>query len=148
MFHQFSHGFLAQDGAVKVSEVLLALSFVKAIKSDLGQLMVDDVPIHVLGAVLNSGINFPEKPEFVELIQIMDVLKDFFKVFSGPEDIFLVSDLEAFQKVEVEMVMEISLNNLVNDIKSDVGGDVKELEFFVSIQFFDGVDVVGIEDWG
>lgn len=146
MGHQFFHRLLAQDSAVKVSEVLLALSFIKAIKSDFGQLMVNDVPIYVFRAVFNSGINFPEKLEFVELIEIMDVLKDFIEVFSGPEGIFLINDFETFQKVKVEMVMEISFNNLINDIKSDISGDVKELEFVVSIELFDGLDVVGLED--
>jgi len=119
---------------------------VNVIKGNLCELMVDDTQVDELVAVLNSRIKSPEKFKFVELLQIMDVLKYLFKVLVGLEKFILFDGSETFEEVEEEMILEIFENDLIDDSKSDIGLDDKCLELVVFVELLDGLDVVGLQN--
>lgn len=119
---------------------------VNVIKGNLCELMVDNTQVDELVTVLNSRIKSPEKFKFVELLQIMDVLKYLFKVLVGLEKFILFDGSETFEEVEEEMILEIFENDLIDDSKSDIGLDDKCLELVVFVELLDGLDVVGLQN--
>lgn len=52
-------------------------------KRNFRQLMVNNRIVDMIGAIFDTRKHFPEKFELVQLWKIMDVLKDFIKVFIG-----------------------------------------------------------------
>lgn len=121
------------------------MNSVNVIKGNLCELMVDDTQVDELVTVLNSRIKSPEKFKFVELLQIVDVLKYLFKVLVGLEKFILFDGSETFEEVEEEMILEIFKNDLIDDSKSDIGLDDKCLELVVFVELLDGLDVVGLQ---
>ncbi len=75
--------------------------------------MVDNVPINVLRSIFNRVENFPKELEFIQFVKFMDILKDFFEIFIGYEQVLFIVNFETLNDVEVEMIWEIGWNNLI-----------------------------------
>jgi hypothetical protein len=66
--------------------------------------MVDNVPINVLRSIFNRVENFPKELEFIQFVKFMDILKDFFEIFIGYEQVLFIVNFETLNDVEVEMI--------------------------------------------